>query len=31
MDKLDNKQIPDKPGIYIFKDQYREPIYGGKA
>ena len=31
MDKLDNKQIPDKPGIYIFKDKYREPIYVGKA
>ena len=31
MDKLDNKEIPDKPGIYIFKDKYSEPIYVGKA
>ena len=31
MDKLANKEIPDKPGIYIFKDKYSEPIYVGKA
>ena len=31
MDKLQTKEIPDKPGIYIFKDKYSEPIYVGKA
>ena len=31
MDKLNNKEIPDKPGIYIFKDKYSDPIYVGKA
>ena len=31
MKKLKNNEIPDKPGIYIFKDKYQEPIYVGKA
>jgi len=29
--KLNNNEIPEKPGIYIFKDKYQEPIYVGKA
>ena len=31
MDKLDTKEIPEKPGIYIFKDKFEEPLYVGKA
>ena len=31
MDKLNPKEIPDSPGVYIFKDKYDEPIYIGKA
>ncbi len=31
MKKLNNNEIPEKPGIYIFKDKYQEPIYVGKA
>lgn len=31
MKKLKNNEIPEKPGIYIFKDKYQEPIYVGKA
>ena len=31
MKKLNNNEIPEKSGIYIFKDKYEEPIYIGKA
>ena len=31
MKRLNNNEIPEKPGIYIFKDKYQEPIYVGKA
>ncbi len=31
MQKIINKEIPNKPGIYIFKDIYSEPLYVGKA
>lgn len=31
MKKLNNNEIPEKSGIYIFKDKYEEPIYVGKA
>ncbi|MAE33483.1 MAG: hypothetical protein CL493_04080 [Actinobacteria bacterium] len=31
MEKIKLNEIPNKPGIYIFKDEYDEPIYVGKA
>ena len=31
MEKINLNEIPNKPGIYIFKDDYDEPIYVGKA
>ena len=31
MDKLNTNEIPESPGVYIFKDKYDEPIYIGKA
>jgi excinuclease ABC subunit C len=31
MEKINLYEIPNKPGIYIFKDDYDEPIYVGKA
>ena len=31
MEKIANKEIPNEPGIYIFKDNYAEPLYVGKA
>ena len=31
MQKIINKEIPNEPGIYIFKDNYSEPLYVGKA
>ena len=31
MEKISLNEIPNKPGIYIFKDDYDEPIYVGKA
>jgi len=31
MEKITNKEIPNEPGIYIFKDNYAEPLYVGKA
>ncbi len=31
MEKIANKEIPNEPGIYIFKDSYAEPLYVGKA
>jgi len=31
MQKILNKEIPNEPGIYIFKDDYAEPLYVGKA
>ena len=31
MEKLEIKEIPTSPGIYIFKDEYKEPLYVGKA
>ena len=31
MQKIDIKEIPTSPGIYIFKDEYEEPLYVGKA
>ena len=31
MDKLPNTEIPNKPGIYIFKDRNEIPLYVGKA
>tara|TARA_B100001996_G_scaffold334391_1_gene284469 strand:- start:134 stop:430 length:297 start_codon:yes stop_codon:yes gene_type:complete len=31
MKKISNKEIPNEPGIYIFKDNYEEPLYVGKA
>lgn len=31
MDKLPNSEIPNKPGIYIFKDRNEIPLYVGKA
>ena len=31
MEKIEIKEIPTSPGIYIFKDKYREPLYVGKA
>jgi len=31
MDKLNKNEIPESPGVYIFKDKYDEPIYIGKA
>tara|TARA_A100001015_G_scaffold308091_1_gene405125 strand:- start:4357 stop:6003 length:1647 start_codon:yes stop_codon:yes gene_type:complete len=31
MEKIPNKEIPNEPGIYIFKDRYAEPLYVGKA
>ena len=31
MQKIVNKEIPNEPGIYIFKDNYSEPLYVGKA
>ena len=31
MEKIKLNEIPNKPGIYIFKDDYEEPIYVGKA
>ena len=31
MKKIANKEIPNEPGIYIFKDNYEEPLYVGKA
>ena len=27
MQKIDIKEIPTSPGIYIFKDEYEEPLY----
>ena len=30
MDKLDTKEIPEKPGIYIFKDKLEDTLYLGK-
>jgi excinuclease ABC subunit C len=31
MDKISTKEIPENPGIYIFKDKYNDPLYVGKA
>ena len=31
MEKIEIKEIPTSPGIYIFKDEYEEPLYVGKA
>ena len=31
MDKVPNSEIPNKPGIYIFKDENQAPLYVGKA
>ena len=31
MQKILNKEIPNEPGIYIFKNDYAEPLYVGKA
>jgi len=31
MEKINLNEIPNNPGIYIFKDDYGEPIYVGKA
>ena len=31
MEKINLNEIPNKPGVYIFKDDYDEPIYVGKA
>ena len=31
MQKILNKEIPNEPGIYIFKNNYDEPLYVGKA
>ena len=31
MEKINLHEIPNKPGIYIFKDDYDDPIYVGKA
>lgn len=31
MEKISVKEIPSKPGIYIFKDIYNDAIYVGKA
>ena len=31
MDKIKTNEIPENPGIYIFKDKYNDPLYVGKA
>ena len=31
MEKISTKEIPENPGIYIFKDKYNDPLYVGKA
>ena len=31
MQKINIKEIPSSPGIYIFKDEYDDPLYVGKA
>ena len=31
MEKINLNEIPNEPGIYIFKDNYDDPIYVGKA
>ena len=31
MEKIATKEIPENPGIYIFKDKYNDPLYVGKA
>ena len=31
MDKIKTNEIPENPGIYIFKDKYSDPLYVGKA
>ena len=31
MEKINTKEVPNEPGIYVFKDKYEEPLYVGKA
>ena len=31
MEKLEIQVIPTSPGIYIYNDEYKEPLYVGKA